>query len=345
MRHMNLDYELPLAHRLISSAIFVLQHVFNSKTLENIRKKNANSAINFLRQKLKSEGRTLGHKIDIDRINADAESEFVKNYLNKNQPVIFEQAAKDWPCTQKWNLQYLKEHYGDITLPLYESKGLVEKEHDETGDQIEPVLVEEIKARNFVDQIIAGKNKYLRFSLILENYPELINDFNNIWLKRMGKCFLGVGYQTFLGSAQRITPIHAGPTAFLYVMVDGEKKWSLFSAHSAALINPQTAGRVYNFTDVKINNPDPAIYPGFELLSRYEFTLKKGDVLFVPAWMWHEVENLTTSWGMSYRVTSLRCFLRYPSLVFVRLFLTKPFFFKNFIDTFFLKKRTWAKLE
>lgn len=337
-----LDCEIPFNIRIKFSVIFILQHMFsNSQLLSSLKKSNITSAIDCLIKKNK-----LNFEIvPIDRIANLSEIDFVSKYLNKNKPVIFSGAASDWDCVKKWNFAYLENELGDIVLPLYESTGLVEKDLDRTDGRTEPVIVEEILAKKFVQDLKKGEKKYLRFSLILENYPQLIKDFNNEWLKKMGKCFLGTGYQSFIGAKSRITPLHAGPTSFLYVMIDGTKKWSLYSANSSVLLQPATAGRVYNFTDVKIHDPDKIKYPGFELLSKHEFVLEKGDVLFVPAWMWHEVENLTDSWGMSYRFTSLRGFLRYPSFAFVRIFLTKPSFFSNFLDTFVFKKRTWAKLE
>jgi hypothetical protein len=107
-------------------------------------------------------------------------------------------------------------------------------------------------------------------------------------------------------------------------MADGEKQWTLFSGTSSALINPPAVGRGYYFSKIDLRKPDLSNYPGFDLLSRYVCTLKKGDILFVPTWMWHEVENITEGWAVAYRFASVRGFVRHPVLAFVRLFLTRP---------------------
>jgi lysine-specific demethylase 8 len=290
-----------------------------------------------LEKKLQIQGKEKGIILDVDRRDNLSENEFVKKYLNKNLPVIFNGQANDWVCTKNWNLDYLKENYGDLKIALFESKGLVEKEHDHTNGSNEPVISEEILVSEFVDKIKNGEKKYMRFSPLMEFERALIKDLNHVWLKKFRKCFMGVGYQTFIGASDRITPIHAGTTAFFYIMADGEKKWTLFSASSSVMVGAIPGGRVYNFSDVDINNPNLNKYPGFDLLTKYSCHLKKGDILFVPTWMWHEVENLTESWGVSYRITSLRGFLSYPGMVFVRLFLSRPNFFVILYNAIFSK--------
>jgi hypothetical protein len=315
--------EIPLRNRAAASVIYVLQCVFpESSRLENARQWN----VRAITRKLRTRGRT----IEIERRKDLGEREFVREYLNRGLPVIFDGQAAGWGCTRKWNLDFLREEYGDRKLSLYDSQGLVERTHDQTEGKEVPVITEELSAREFVEGVRKGSGAYMRFSPLMETERRLVEDFDGPWLKKMRRTFFGVGYQTFIGAAGRITPIHTDTTAFFYVMANGEKKWTLFSASSSAMINPRPSSRVYNFSDLEIRKPDLAKFPGFDLVSRYECTLRKGDVLFVPTWMWHEVENLSESWGVAYRFASIRGFLRYPALAFVRLFLTQPSFFKIF---------------
>lgn len=169
----------------------------------------------------------------------------------------------------------------------------------------------------------------------METHPELCEDLDQTWLEKMRRCFLGISYQTFIGPAKRKTPLHSEVTAFFYIMADGEKKWTLFSTTAFAILNPDRSGRGYNYTKIDIDKPDLNEYPGFEYLQRYTCHLKKGDILFVPAWMWHQVENVTPSWGCSYRFTSLRGFLQFPAFVFIKLFLIKPSFLEILYYSYF----------
>lgn len=341
MASFNIHTEVPFLNRHWSSIIYVLQSFFpESSLLENMRQKNTLMITRTLKKRLAKKGLTQGGTIEVDRRENLSKEDFAKYYLNRHLPVIFSNQAKDWPCTSKWNLEFLKDKMANVPISMYESAGLIEKEYDQTHGVQEPIIIEETTGKNLAESLQAGSNKYLRFSSIMETETYLIDDLDHTWLRKMRHCFMGVGYQTFIGAAKRVTPIHAGSTAFFYVMADGEKKWTLFSASSSALLNPTPSGRVYNFTDVDINNPDLKKYPGFDLLTRYNCHLKKGDILFVPTWTWHEVENLTPSWGLSYRITSIRGFLRYPQYVMVRIFLAKPSFFKMLWASVMSRKTT-----
>lgn len=323
--------EIPLRYRLSSSVIFILQHLIKgSSFVQKWRKSNVNAIDRALDKKgLK------GQCLEVDRRENLSEDEFVKNYLNKGLPVIFDHGAEDWDCTKKWSLSFLKEKYPEEEFSLIDSKGLVEDEYDQSKGEQVPVLIDKIKAKDFVDAVHRGEKKYLRFCPIMETHPELAKDLDQSWLKKMRRCFLGISYQSFLGPAGRRTPLHSETTAFFYVMADGEKKWTLFSPSAYPLINPEAEGRGYNYSRYKIENPDHENYPGMDKVTRFHCHLKKGDILFVPAWMWHEVENTTEGWGVSYRFTSLRGFLAFPTFVFIRLFLTKPSFWEIFYYSFF----------
>lgn len=343
-KQFNIHHEIAAFNRFCAAIIYLLQSVFPKNTFyEKLRKKNVLYITNHLQKKLTAKGLKGGAVIEVDSHVNLSEEDYVKNYLNKHLPVIFSNQAGNWPCAHKWNLEFLKNEMGDVPIDMYESAGLIEKEFDQSNGRKEPFIIEETTGHDLAISIKEGSKKYLRFSSIMETETHLIDDLDHKWLKKMRKCFMGVGYQTFIGSKGRITPIHAGSTAFFYIMADGEKKWTLFSASSSALMNPTPSARVYNFTNVNINNPDIEKYPGFNLLTRYTCTLKKGDILFVPTWMWHEVENLTHSWGLSYRITSLRGFLRYPPYFLVRIFLAKPSFFKILFSALLAKSSTKAE--
>ncbi len=324
--------QIPFTNRFLGSLYFILQHILQkSERLESWRKKNSTSISSYL----KNNYNTIEPVVEVPRLSNLSENSFVKNYLNAGLPVIFESAAKNWPCTKKWSLDFLKQNYPDDVFSLIDSAGLVESIYDKSDASNRPKLITKMTAKDFVDAIQNGENHYLRFCPIMETHPELEHDLDQNWLKKMRRCFLGISYQTFIGPSKRKTPLHAETTAFFYIMADGEKKWTLFSPSALSVINPVKEGRGYNYSKVNIENPDLELYPGINLITRFTCHLKKGDILFVPAWMWHEVENVKDGWGLSYRFTSLRGFFKYPGFFLVRLFLTKPNFLEILYYSFF----------
>lgn len=312
--------QIPFRFRMIENATFVLLHLFPKyQWIENLRAKNVLNIISRLKQNVQI--------LEVDRRQNLSEEEFVKNYLNLGLPVIFDGEAAAWACSQKWNLDFFKDGFAEKSFSLIELPGLTEIERTSTQTKM--------NAKEYVESIRSGGKDYLRFCPVMETNPELKNDLDQAWLKKMRKCFMGVSYQTFIGPKGRKTPLHSDTTAFFYIMAHGEKKWTMFSPSSLALIKPEVAGRGYNYSKVNVEKPDLKLYPGFHLLNRYTCTLKAGDILFVPAWMWHEVENLSESWGISYRFTSLRGFFQFPNYAFVRMALTRPSFIKILYYSFF----------
>ncbi|HUP58284.1 MAG TPA: cupin-like domain-containing protein [Bdellovibrionota bacterium] len=319
--------EVPLLNRWTGSALFVLRSCFpGSGLLEEARKRNVRSAASRMQD---------GASLEVDRRKDLSEEEFVSRYLNPGIPVVFDGQALDWPCASKWNLDFLRDRFGEETFPVVDSTGLVEEALDRSKGADDARLITRISAREFVDAIRRGEKPYLRGCPIMETRPELLADLDLTWLKRMRRCLFGVSLQTYVGAADRTTPLHCETTATFFVLADGRKRWTFFSPASSAIVNPEPEGRGYNFSRANPGAPDPERYPGFAKLTRLTCQMRKGDVLFVPAWMWHEVENLSESWGVSYRFTHLRGFLRYPAFAFVRLFLAKPRLLETLYYSFF----------
>lgn len=315
--------QIPLINRLNGSAIFMGKHLLPSAGwLEKWRQHNIKRCLARMES---------GRIIPVTREAKLTKKDFLEKYLKKNIPVIFNQEAIDWNCCQKWNFDFFQSAFHDEHFSIIDSTGL--NESDRLDQQKE--IRKDITGSEFIESIRRGTPLYIRFCPILETHPDLRNDLNLSWLKKMRECWLGVSYQTFIGAKGRKTPLHSETTSFFYVMVAGKKKWHLYSPAALTLLNPRPEGRGYNFTHFQSEAPDTLHYPGADKLSRYVCELEKGDILFVPTWMWHEVENLSDSWGVSYRFTNLRGFLRYPSLAFIRLFLTKPSFLEILYYSFF----------
>lgn len=322
----NFHSQIPLERRLVGYVVFILRHIFKrNKWLDVLGKKNVSTIVRGLEQRRTD----WPSEINVDRVIGLDEKTFIEKYLNPGIPVIFDREAAHWDCVRKWDLEYFGRQFRDQEYTIVEHAGLTDSQDRGSALNIRP--------DEYVRRIRSGEKDYLRFCPIMESNPQLKLDLDQGWLRKMRKCFLGVSYQTFIGPGGRKTPLHSDTTAFFYIMASGKKKWWLYSPAALPLINPDPEGKGYNTTRVNIQSPDPESYPGFSLLQRYTCELGEGDVLFVPAWMWHEVENVTESWGVSYRFTSLRGFFQFPAYAFVRVLLTKGAFFRVLYLSFYKK--------
>ncbi len=330
----SLHDEVPLKNQLKESWYFLLLHLFReNELLKAKREENAREVAEFLKK-----NKRPFEEIEIPRISNLSKKEFIAHYYKKNLPVIFDKEALNWDCTRKWCLEYLHKISPQAELEVLESIGLFDKEDFLYKGVDCPYKLQKMTAKQVLDEAKKGRQPNIKFTQVLDIVPTLKNDINVDWLKKMGHSYLGDGFQTFIGPANKKTPIHSAISSFFYIMVKGQKKWSMFSFSSNALIRPDINYRVYNFSDVNIKNPDPSSYYGFEYLTRYTCTLEEGDILYCPSWMYHEVENLEQSWGTNFRFNALRPMMKYPMHFFMRFTVSRPNVFSVLFERLGLSK-------
>lgn len=257
----------------------------------------------------------------VERRSNLSQQEF-KEYVKKGVPVIFDGEASDWPCSEKWNFDYLLKEFGEEKFPVVNRQGLDDQKQSLYQDG------ELITIKDFIRNLRNKNSVYLRFCRIMERFPKLQEHMDQKWLAKMRQCFFGVSYQTFIGADTRKTPWHCGMTAFFFVMAEGEKKWELYPSYMYPLLNPPQSAFGYFYSREKEQTP------AIEHMTPFHCHLKKGDILFIPAWMWHRVENFGDTWGVSYRFANIRGVLKAPLFTTIRLLLTQPSFFSILYNSF-----------
>src|SRR5262245_12094554 len=140
----------------------------------------------------------------------------------------------------------------------------------------------------------------MRFSPLLEKFPELRDDFDGKFFNGMMGWNLGVIHHMFIGGPGSYTPLHNAITPFFFVNICGIKRWSFIPNQYLALLNPAADGFGYNHSaaDLDLSNVDQ--FPGFACIDRLEAVMHPGDVLFNPSWMWHCVQNESPTIGLRY---------------------------------------------
>src|SRR4051812_17059708 len=94
--------------------VYFLRHVFpKNEFLKNQQTVCANTPRRKSDQKI--------HKVEIDRITNLSEADFIQNYLNKCQPVVFNAQAADWDCCKKWNLNFIENELKDVSFLAFEN--------------------------------------------------------------------------------------------------------------------------------------------------------------------------------------------------------------------------------
>jgi hypothetical protein len=304
--------QVPLKDRAQFELFFVLEHYLRKN--ERIARQKEKARLRIADHVTK-QGK--GKAIQVERLTEKISPEdFFRRYLSKGVPVILDKAAADWTCVREWSFDAFKQRFGPETIKLVQKVGLSD---DDFIDERE--FSEEIEFGAFLDQVLSGGRKYMRFSPLLEKFPELAKDFDKKFLREMSGNSWGITYELFIGGKGTITPLHNAMTPFFFVNVCGIKHWTLIPCRYLAIMNPPADGANYNHSDVDLNLSNVDRFPGLDCIDRMEAVLGPSDVLFNPAWMWHCVQNEAPTIGVRCGFINIRTMIsESPTLAFIRVF-------------------------
>lgn len=307
---------VPLRDRLSFDVAFFLQHWFPKMASLQRRKEAIRARIVEHVQR-----RGKGSVIPVERRRDLSPQEFRTRYLRRGIPVILEGAGSDWKCAREWRIDAFRQRFGHEVIKLVQRKGVAAD--DEVIDTRE--FSEEVQFGEFLDQVLSGGRKYMRFSPLLERFPELLDDIDHDFLQTMPGTNWGTTYQLFIGGAGTFTPLHNAITPFFFVNMCGVKRWQFIPCTYMAILDPSPEGLTYNYTHAELEMTNLDRYPGFDCIDRMEAEMQPGDILFNPSWMWHCASNVSPTIGV-------RCGFVYPygmlreapSLTAVRAFAGNP---------------------
>lgn len=228
-----------------------------------------------------------GRRFPVPRITR---SEFDRNasyHLRRELPIVIEGAATEWECLRSWSFDELKRRYGDEQVPV--------------NIDGEPV---EARFESVIEMIEARMGHYLSFLPLLEMHPELLEELDHRWLSsHVRPLSFARDFQVFIGHERTMTRIHNNIRMNLFVQVLGEKRWVFYPNYYRAVLDPRLreTARYPEHADHDPFEPDRDPPAGYEYIDTYETTLREGDVLFNPPYVWHTVKNYSLSLGVGYR--------------------------------------------
>jgi hypothetical protein len=237
---------------------------------------------------------------------------------------VFRGLAKSWPATREWDLDFFARNHPDTTAVSIDQIGLFGE--GETGRFEVSTLGEVIAA------IKAGRRRCLRFAPVLDENPQLRDYLDMQWLEGFRtRWSMRTFTQLFIAPASTYTPVHAALESNLFVQVYGKKRWLLWPARYQQLLDPPPDRRPYFHTDYLPDRPS-ARFPLGDHGPAYEIVLEPGDVMYVPPFVWHYVENLTDSIATAFRFFSLRAgWSSSRAMTMVKLLATRPSLFHSLV--------------
>ena len=233
------------------------------------------------------------HLREIDRVTSITKEDFLKNYFRPQKPVIIERFVDDWPAMSKWNLEYMSEVAGDITVPLYDDRPV---RHDEGFNQAHAKM----KMRDYIELL---KNEPTRYRIflwnILKEVPLLQKDFSypDFGLKLMKGLPM-----MFFGGKDSHTFMHydIDLANIFHFHFHGKKQVLLFDQKQNDYLYKIPHSLIVR-EDIDFADPDYDKWPALKEANGFIGNLEHGNVLYMPEGYWHYMRYLTPGFSMSLR--------------------------------------------
>lgn len=231
----------------------------------------------------------------IERRQQLTRDEFYQQYYLSNRPVIISGMFDHWPALQRWNFDYLRQHFGEREVevqmgrnrdPNFEINSPQHKQLIRFGDYIDMVLLSGHTNDFYMTANNSSRNKQALRELWqdIDRIPEYLDPTSS-----------DDGFFWF-GPAGTRTPFHHDLTNNFLAQVMGRKHIKLIPACELA--------NVYNhqhcYTPVDGHELDFERFPLLQQAQMLECVLEPGELLFLPVGCWHYVEGLEPSISMSF---------------------------------------------
>ena len=227
----------------------------------------------------------------VDRQTGLTRESFARDYLAPLKPVVLTDLMKDWPARTKWNIEYLKTHYGHINVPVFSENYSKPGKGYMSPDK-------ELPLGAYLEMLEKGPCNYRLFLFnIFLHVPEMCHDFSMPEI--MDGFYKEFPFMFFGGAGSKVALHYDIDLSHVFLnQFHGRKRVVLFGpAHSAHLYkHPFT---VASYVDV--NNPDYDKFPALHKVEGYEAILNPGETLFMPSGYWHYIEYTDGGYSMALR--------------------------------------------
>ena len=234
----------------------------------------------------------MGTSLKIERIEKPTK-EFFEQYIpTARRPFIITGIAKNWKAYSSWTLDYLSNIFGDNEVKVSVSKTKV------FGGTLKDGFTKMQKSMKFSEfaDLFSLNNKstdkyyYLQQNSIPNLFPRLEKDIE--FPEYVQKKLLN-SMNFWIGSGGNITPLHCDRSDNLLAQLKGRKQIVLFAPGQTNFLYPFPAySKIARLSQIDIDRPDFKKFPKFQKAKFSECVLEPGEMLFIPAFWWHQVYSL-----------------------------------------------------
>ena len=270
-------------HGAVNAAYFQRDILRNERIISPFRRRHVRALTKALARK------APGQVVAVRELS-DHDPEIIeREFIRKRLPVVLKGGAKNWPAAKLWSFAYFRTNYPDTQIAVAEERFSRTKEGMGYAINLTGYSMAE-----FTRQAESGASVYLKFLPVFKQHPELREHLDMAdmtrWSKgRVPKC--DITNEFYMGGPHTVTHLHTERSDIFHACFVGRKRWRLYPPSQTRYLYPIPARTLFIASEVDFLSPDYSVHPWFRYANGYEAVLEPGDVLYLPAYYWHAVEN------------------------------------------------------
>lgn len=232
----------------------------------------------------------------IQRIEKPSISEFQNNFGSQNKPVIISGVANEWTAVDIWQPEMFKNMFGDVSAPLRASDNEIDVFFGKAKEQKVMAIadyIDSISSSNLNGQRPSYLGNISLNSPLTKQYFDKIKshfNFPNYFPDNSGQ-----EIRLWIGAPDQKSTIHNDNYHNFNAQIFGDKTFLLFSPEEYKKLSIVKIDDELWSSPIDPQNPDLDNFPDFNEINGLEAQLHKGDILFIPAFWWHQARSLTTA--------------------------------------------------
>lgn len=245
----------------------------------------------------------------IERIENPSVEEFQQNFVIPNKPVIISGIAKHWPACSLWKPETFKTMFGRVQAPLRKSDNELDVFFGEAKQKTTMSIAEYI---DLIYSIPPNGKRPPYLGNISFNDPLAKSHLDQIssHLKFPDYFPVNSGHELrlWVGATGQKSAIHNDNYHNLNVQIFGKKSFLLFSPEQHERLYPVKIHDGLWSSPIDPQKPDLEKFPLFRQAEALEGTLDEGDLIFIPAFWWHQALAITicinvNKWVFTYDIS------------------------------------------
>ena len=211
----------------------------------------------------------------------------------KYEPFLLVNGASNWPAIKKWTTSniYRKLPPGKHSVTVFDNSKI-------PGKLFINLTPKEITER--INLLDSEYKYYFAPAVSQETFPKLFKDI--IYPTLISSKYIQE-INLWFGQRSNKTILHFDLFDNFLVQVYGRKKVKLFSPDNTPYLYPTITtsykeARLSRIIDV--DNPDLEVFPEFINAEYCKVIISPGDMLYIPAKWWHEVQSLDVSLSINF---------------------------------------------